>query len=187
MTAEDHIHNDSKQIAIRKCQSNLIIVGTGVIALAVWDAIKTVLLLVILRNETVDNIKRSAEADAEGVSNTALFVVVCFFTLIVLLIVVTARLYIGRSSISEGRGGRGRRGYLFLACVSIVFSTISIFSDISIYVNDQIPQEYGALSNDVSLPAIIIEVTSMIMMLEMVVSAIRIRKLRGMQKHAKGA
>ena len=87
----------------------------------------------------------------------------------------------------EGRGGRGRRGYLFLACVSIVFSTISIFSDISIYVNDQIPQEYGALSNDVSLPAIIIEVTSMIMMLEMVVSAIRIRKLRGMQKHAKGA
>ena len=187
MNTEEHIHNDPRQIAIRKCQSNLIIVGTGVIALAVWDAIKTILLLVILRNETVDDIKRSSEAEAEGLSNTALFVMICIMTLIVLLIVVSARLYIGRSAIAEGRGGRGRRGYLLLACVSLLFSMVTIFSDISIYINDQIPQEYGALRNDVSLPAIIIEVTSMIMILEMVVSTIRIRKLRGMQKHAKGA
>lgn len=44
MRTEDFIHNDTEHIALRKYQNNLIIVGTGVIALAVWDAIKTVML-----------------------------------------------------------------------------------------------------------------------------------------------
>ena len=92
-----------------------------------------------------------------------------------MLLFVGIRTQIGLAAISEGRGRRRRKGYLILAAIIIIVSVLEVISNI-ILSNPE--ASYGALSADTSLSSSVIELTSMVMLTEMIVSAVRLRKAR---------
>ena len=73
---------------------------------------------------------------------------------------------------------RRRIGYLILAVIMIIFNiTAVIINFVSVKSQDSI-DSLAVFSNDTSLSAHIIEITSIIMLVELVFSAIRIRIVR---------
>ena len=75
----EHIDNRPEQIAIRKAQNNLIVVGSGTILFGVWSGLKMLGSVIMLRNETVADFKRVIDVDYTGISNNILFFSITFF------------------------------------------------------------------------------------------------------------
>lgn len=184
MTAKDHINNDPTQIKIRKYQSNLIIMGTGVIALGFWAVIETIVMLTVLRNETVEEILLAEGDTGDRTSVLAANIVFITVTLMILAVVLAIRFYIGRSAIAEGRGTCKRSGvlYLLLTVMLIIFSIVNVIAGTSALISSI---KTGVTDPNVSVSSVLIELTSGIVMTETVISAIGIRILRAKGKHSK--
>lgn len=140
-------------------------------------------LFFILENESVEGLMGDLiiEGFDDEISYKIRFWITLFILLLIILISVIARVYVGRSAIAEGRGARRGNLYLFLAVIFIILSATTVGE--SIIVTDT-TENLGVFTPDQSLSTIIIELTSMVMMIEMVISAIRVRKLRKSIKHA---
>ena len=164
----NHIDNDIDHILIRRSQNTLIVVGTGTILFSVWTVVKTLGTLILLKDEAVAVVRKTADENGIIISDQHLFYIVLAVTLIALLLFLAVRTYIGLTAISEGRGLRRRIGYLILA---VIINFVSVKSQDSI-------DSLAVFSNDTSLSAHIIEITSIIMLVELVFSAIRIRIVR---------
>jgi hypothetical protein len=176
----NHINNDIDHILLRRSQNTLIVVGSGTILFSVWTVVKTLGVLFLLKDESVAVVKKAIDETGIILSDQQVFCIVLVIMLVIMLLFLAVRTFIGLSAISEGRGFRMRKGYLILAVIMIILSTaaaaINFFSARS--------QEYFvAFSNNDSLPAHIIELTSMIMLVELVFSAIRIRRVRKRVSH----
>lgn len=169
------VNNEPNQIEIRKSQNTLIVVGTGVIIFSIWTAVKMLGLLFLLRNETVETL-REKMGPIEGLSDKSLFWMLVGISVIVIALLSGVRMYIGLSAIAVGRGKR--RGWLYiLAAVVMIIGNICAFF---IGLFSARPQEQlGVFSRDQSLSTFIIDVTSLIMLTQMVISAVKIRKLTG--------
>ena len=171
----DHINNDLDHILMRRSQNTLIVVGTGVILFSIWTVVKTLGLIFILKDESIAIARKVADEIGISISDQHLYYIVLAVMLIIMLMFLAVRTYIGRAAISEGRGVRRRKGYLILAVIMIIINTAAVTA------NHLLPESQkflGELSTNNSLPAFIIEVTSMIMMAEMVFAAIRLRGAR---------
>ena len=174
----NHIDNDIDHILIRRSQNTLIVVGTGTILFSVWTVVKTLGTLILLKDEAVAVVRKTADENGIIISDQHLFYIVLAVTLIALLLFLAVRTYIGLAAISEGRGIRRRMGYLILAVIMIIFNiTAVIINFVSVKSQDSI-DSLAVFSNDTSLSAHIIEITSIIMLVELVFSAIRIRIVR---------
>lgn len=179
------VNNEPEQIELRRAQNTLIVVGTGIILFGFWSAAKLLGSLLILRKETIDMVV-AASGTTEGVSERALFIVLFVFTTIIVALLLALRAFIGRAAIDEGRGKRRGILYLVLTALFIVGSALSIITDIRvIFFSEEAAEQFGALTPDQSLTALVIEVTSLIMLIEMVISSIKVRKLTGKAKHLK--
>ena len=171
----NHINNDPDHILIRKSQNTLIVVGMGTVLFSVWTAVKTLGTLFLLKDETVAAARKIADENGLAVSDKSIFLFILVATFLFMLLFVGIRTQIGLAAISEGRGRRRRKGYLILAAIIIIVSVLEVISNI-ILSNPE--ASYGALSADTSLSSSVIELTSMVMLTEMIVSAVRLRKAR---------
>jgi len=178
------INNEARQVEIRKLQNTLVVVGSGTIIFSLWTLIKFIGTFIILRKETVAGVIADNQAELAGTSDTIIFWVLGFFMTIFMGVVVLLQIYMGRCAIAEGRGRRKSPLYLLLAVLMILGN---LMSAITILRSVGAPSEdiYGALSADTSISAFIIDLTSVIIMSEMVYSAIRVRQLTQRGKHAK--
>ncbi len=172
------VNNEPEQIEIRKCQNTLIVVGAGIILFGIWTMVKTMGMLFLLRDETIAAFRNSV-ADIAGVSDETIFRAMVAITLIAAAVVLAVRAYIGLSAISEGRGKRRSVIYLLLTGFLIISGISSLATD---FFSMSEPEQLGAFTNDQSFSAAIIEATSLIMMTQMLVSSLKIRKLA----HRKG-
>ena len=177
------IDNDPEQVAIRKYQNILIVVGTGIILFSAWTVVKMLGSFFMLKDETVEAMRRFGGEGMADVPDTAVFYITLVTVLIIMLIVLAIRAYVGLSAISEGRGKRRRGPYLLLAVIMIISGTMSFIAN---FLSTGKEASFGALSADTSFSGLIIELTSVIMLTEMVVSAIRIRRLTERGRKAGG-
>ena len=175
------VNNEQKQLQIRKDQNTLIVVGTGTILFGLWTMAKTLGLVFILRKETVAALKANYEWVAE-IPDRFVFWVIVGMTFIIMGVILAVRAYVGMSAIAVGRGKRKSILYLLFAGVMIISSIY--YLAVGIFTMDA-PEQMGAFTRDQSISALIIEATSMVMTVEMVVSALRIRKLTRTGKHAR--
>ena len=177
----NHINNDPDHILIRKSQNTLIVVGMGTILFSVWTAVKMLGTLFLLKDETVAAVRRIADENSLAVSDKLIFQIVLVFAVLFMLVSVGIRTHIGLAAISEGRGRRGRKGYLILAAIIIIVNVLAAITN-KILSNPQ--ESFGALSADTSMSSFVIELTSMVMLTEMIVSAIRLRRARLRVSHS---
>ena len=171
----NHINNDMDHILMRRSQNTLIVVGTGTILFSVWTVVKTLSSFVLLKDEVIASVRNTADDVGFILSEQQLFYIVLVIMLIFLILFLAVRIYIGMSAISEGRGLRKSKGYLILVVIVIIINittvAISLFSAKS-------QESLGALSKDTSLSSLVIELTSIVMAVEMVFAAVRLRRAR---------
>lgn len=147
-----------KEIKMRRYQNLLTVSGLGVIIFGLWTVLKTILLL-FLQEDMVDDLP------------DGLFYRVLFFTLIggVLLIDFLIRLFVGLSARAEGFGKKKGYGYIVVAiliAIASLASLVLIFFDIA---------DRSILELIVSF---IVEATSMIATVELLVAAFTVKKLK---------
>ena len=179
----DFINNDPKEIRKRRSQNTLIVVGTGIILFGIWTAVKLLGSFFMLKKETVAALRMIGGDGIAELSDTAVFYVALFVVMVIMLVILAVRTYVGLSAIDEGRGKKRHRFYLPVAIIMIIGGIASFFTNF-FSVNENL--SYGALSPDTTISGLIIELTSVIMLIEMVVSAVRIRKLNGPGKRNGG-
>ncbi len=169
------IDNDPKQVAIRKYRNTLIVVGTGIILFGVWTVVKMLGSFFILKDETIAAMRKISHIGVDELPDDALFYITLVVVMIIMLVILAIRTYVGLSAISEGRGNKKHGPYLLLAVIMIISGVMSFFAS---FFRTASETPMGAFSADTTVSGLIIELTSVIMLTEMVVSAVRIRKLK---------
>lgn len=150
--------------------------GTGTILFSVWTVVKTLGSLFIRREEAVAIARRTADEVGVVISDQNLFYIMIAVLLTTMLLFLGIRTYIGRAAISEGRGFRRSNGYLILAVILIIINTAAV---IIMFISTKSQEYLWMFSSDTSLSTLIIELTSIIMLAEMVFAAAKLRKARG--------
>lgn len=175
------INNDPKQIEIRKSQNTLIVVGSGTVLFSIWTLAKMIGRLFILRDETVAGVRAIGGDTLSQYSDSEVFVPVAIITLLFLLLILAVRLYVGLSALSEGRSLKRHLFYVPAAAIMVILNVAALVASIR---NPDNSMSYGALSADTTFSGIIIDLTSIIMLAEMVRAAVRIRRLTGVRGKA---
>jgi magnesium-transporting ATPase (P-type) len=175
--------NTESTLKLRKHQDTLITVGKGIITFTIWSLVKTVSTMVINREELTDAFRtimsRSDAQAADAMSDLLIYTVVMFIMLFFILIDVILRVYVGKAAIREGCGGKKGVFYLVLTFLMILASISMLIS----YVRGRSQTETDiqiarAMGEELSVSVVVIELTSLAMMIEMFYSACYVRKHR---------
>ena len=140
---------------IRRLENTLTTIGTGIVAMAIWQTIKIILQLTLLNQ---------MEKNEETISGV---IIAISITVILGLI----ECYIGFSARSEGKGKKKSGVYLvwtglYLAAffVVLVFQSYLLFTDFDFTLS--------------TIVIAIIDISAFVLNIEMMVSAIKVRRLR---------
>ena len=142
---------------VLKLRSNLKISGIAIIALGIWDVIKTI-INAFLR-------KTSEESD----DSVILLIMMIIIMAIVIIISIGLRIFIGYNAISEGLGKKKSIFYVVLSFFPLVMNILDCFY----YFSSPIVDDYLSTI----IVSLIIELTSVFVFINMIISAIRIRGL----------
>lgn len=161
------------EVKLRKCETTLVNAGGGVILLAVWNVIKSIMLSI---SDNGEFLQVSTSTSTDFTSRVITVVSWIIGTAAVLCV----QIYIGRRAIAEGRGKKRGSGYLILAGIGIAAEICgSIFIAFWIFSQgmgkEVIPDFAAALRMFISL---IVELTWIYMFILLIVSAVRLRRIR---------
>ncbi len=166
--------NSPDQIKQRRAQDTLIIVGSGVILFGIWTVLKSIGMLFITREELMEQIREAIDAQHLPVNERLVMVIALVMIGLFLLAGILIRVIIGTSAIAAGRNRKHGAAYIPLTILMILTSMLSIGGGLGSFFISVKEETAG----DSSLSGIIIEITSIIMLIEMLVSAARLRKYR---------
>ena len=140
---------------IRRLENTLTTIGTGIVAMAIWQTIKIILQLTLL-NQMEKN------------EETTIGVIIAISITVFLGLI---ECYIGFSARSEGKGKKKSGVYLlwtglYLAAffAVLVYEIYLIFADYDFTIS--------------TIVIVIIDISAFVLNLEMMVSAIKVRRLR---------
>ena len=153
---------------LRRHQNTLIIIGLGVIAFGIWSIIKMVMLLLLAPDTLFELMAPKTETE---VSKQTMMIIVVSLVAFFLLIDLALRLYVGRSAIREARTGKKRITYLIIAGLIAALNASSLST----------PFIYGTqyyLSGLDMVVTFLIDLTSFIVLIELIRSGVKVRQLR---------
>ena len=155
---------------IRKYQDYMIISARALLAFGLWGLLRVFFFKA--SGQTVFQIL--AEESAGTGMDPVVFEIM--FIIVYLIFDVVFRIYVGRSALAEGRGRKRSIVYLVVAALYILISLISyivIIGDNSIG---------GTPIEDIS--AVIIDLTTLLALVIIIVSSINVRRMRKIKKGA---
>ena len=155
------INNDSR---IRQYRSRIILSGTGVIILTVWDLLK-ILFSLLTDSGVKDYLKDGLSGEKTVLAKWVLLISVS----ILFSVIVFLHAYLGISAISYGRDTGKGWGFLLLALILgiVTLCTIPEYFDIS--------SEYNLEHS--GLAALLLDLTFCLILFDMIYSAVRIHLL----------
>lgn len=160
---------NSTEAKIRKQQSILICSGIAVILFGVWSIARIVLLRFIDKTHYVSYFGLDTIPDIPDISDAQFANLFMIFLVILLFIDLIIRTYIGLSAIREGQGKYKK--HVTYIVVAAICALISISSDIP----NAILYFKGESTLELCLSAVI-DISIHIATIEIVISAIRLRK-----------
>ena len=179
---EADLAQQAEKMRLRKDENTLTVVGSGVILFGVWTVVKMVLQEINRFPEFMAELgadelgfEETGLADL-GLDPNLLAMAVAFtVVIIVYLLDLGLRVFVGLSARAEGRGRPQGRLYLILAGLLLFLSGLSF----STYVITYFSHSDHVVDADA---AILVELTSFITLLQMIISAVRVRRARRMGK-----
>lgn len=155
---------------LRKHRYKLIYSGYAVIAFGVWTIIR-MLLMKFFDPTGLEEIF----GESDPVSDELVFILI-----IVLLVAdLVFRMYIGISAVNEGRGDRKAVIYVLL---TIIYTAFSLYSNAL-----SLAGLFGGKFSTTSLAIAVVDLTTSVALIEIIVSSISIRRLMKLQPDGKGA
>lgn len=145
-------------VKIRRLESNLTTIGTGIIAFGFWGFLKFILSYLFLGAQSV------------GIDGDEYITVVAIFVWAVAILIPLVYLWIGMSARAEGRGKRKSALYLFMVGWIIFVSTIAIL--LELYSLSKLKDWFEIIVT------LIIDLTRYVFLIELMVYSISLRKLR---------
>ncbi|MBQ7646512.1 MAG: hypothetical protein IJS94_04510 [Clostridia bacterium] len=147
-----------KEVKMRRYQNLLTVSGLGMIVFALWSVLKTILLFCF-------NEKLLAEVPDDTLFRVILFSIIGF----ILLFDFLMRLFVGLSARAEGFGKKKGNAYIVVAvliALGSLASLVMIFFDSSIQSIIEL------------IVSVIVEATSLIVVIELLVAAYTVKKLK---------
>ena len=159
--------NSEVSVKLRRYRASLVTDGVGIITFGLWSIIK---MIVTVLMQPVDVGLSSIETISDPTEKLLVIVIAIVFVLIIVAIILGIHLYIGISSYREGLHGKKGSFYLvaagflaFIICISMTLYFVS-------------PDDSQALTIT-SIAAFIIDLTTVILLLDMIYAAFKSRKL----------
>ena len=181
--------NDPDQIRLRRSQSTLFNIGTGIVIFGVWTIVKTLLTLLTGRYQIFKTAQELSAGSEYFVSPRIFAVLLVIMFAAMAFIDIWLRFYVGLHARRDARGKKAGRLYIIITCLmilgSILLITANIYTLVTRFMAALAAAEAAAeeaappANSDISITGVLIELTSLIMMIELVASAGRVRKLGG--------
>jgi hypothetical protein len=188
--------SDPELRKLRKYESILVLSGFGVMIFGLWSIIRAAIYYILYPFDVAEFLGKSeyaqimAEGREEGVEfiteNLGTIIMVVLFT--VLAIDLLLRIYVGMSARAYGRGRKKRGFFIFVAWVMAVFALFGIVMSVQNFVQPVIDAfkdssanayaETGATGEQAGSVSIFVDITSFLVLLELAISAMQVRKLR---------
>ena len=162
------------------------IVGTGIMLFGAWVAVKSFGVLILRKEASVQDFMSSYE-DAASMTPEKAFISLLVMTAIYAAIELAVRVFVGRSAIKEGRGEKAGKAYIVFTYLLIFSTLISVLLEIAaiaaITAADLglLDMDIGSATQSSGITALVIDMTSLVMMIQMLVSAGRVRKFKKQQ------
>ena len=185
MSAMPAQNNEPNDIKIRKFRDTLVTGGFAIIAFGIWTVIKSIMeaftiLRPMLGNMSFEDLTQvQAEQLRELIDSNALFYTLLIFVLFFLIVDLAVRVYVGLSARAIGlqkklRSGKERNGIVWLV-FGIMLTAFGLYSLIvSLTQAEELLHTYSIMYFVVSL---FVEVTSIFVTAELVVTGFRLRGL----------
>ena len=151
---------------LRRCRSTLGILGTGVIAFAIWAAVKPGLLLLMVPSETVDS-----DLFQELPQNAKIVAILIILLLVALII--GFRFYLGFSARAEGLGKRKGKTYIVLAFIYFFIQVSLNISTLLYLIKSGVSDQSFAQT----VTSLILEISSTVTMGEMAFIGAKVKHL----------
>ena len=141
-------------------RNNLVVSGMGVIILAVWTLVKSIMYAVIRIRSLPDTIDSEYKWLVVGIA----IAIIALFSAVGLVL----RLIIGRSAMREGKGGKGGKAYLVLAWIVLIFDSVGGTLDLLTFGSNGILDSVAVLA---------VDATTIATLINLIVSASKVRKI----------
>lgn len=167
-----------EQRRLRKYENALIISGAGVIAFSIWSIVKAVVYFLLSPLNEFSQLMSKDEMTGlydAGISERT----VDYFLLVAILVFLSfdliIRLYVGTSAIADG-GRQKKKGVAYIVLAVLV--GMGLLSSLITETMDLISGQERNNIFDRSSVSLIVELTSLLAMIEMIHAAIMVRRLR---------
>ena len=165
---------DTMQTELIKHRHTLAVVGMGAIAFGIWSLVKSILYFVLV--EPIGDII-SSNYESISDSKTEAILVLAVTVLIVLLFVLIDmrfRWIVGRGAMAISRGEREPGSGFFILSAILTLMDLSELVMGILSITGAIPSEEDMIDR---ISRLLVDFTSVVMLIEMIVSAVMIRKL----------
>ena len=153
--------NDQLHIDERRYASTLKLTGSGTLVMGIWSLLKTFLSV---SGEMGDKIRSDEMPYFIAVFGVTIVFVVMF------VIGISLRYIVWKGARRESAGGRKRNGYIVCALVLMAYGVYVVWGFISNLINGE--------TDGYAITKLIFDVTSFIILMELLISAFRLRKVR---------
>ena len=177
--------NEPDEIRIRKYRDTLVTGGFALIAFGVWTLLKSIVEASAMVRAELGNIsyEELTRVDAQelraAVSSNILFIVVMSIIIVILAVDLALRAYVGLSARAVGlqkkkKNGKARNGivWLIFGVLLVALNAVSLVG--SVVATGDTLKEHSVLYYIVSL---FVDVTSLVVTAELVLTGFRLRKL----------
>lgn len=165
-------HNDPRDIEIRKNRNILHSIGTGIIIMGAWSMLKGMSMMLIDPSRISEGIQGLTSGEDLALSEHTAMIIMVVMTIAIANIDFLIRLYVGSSAIAVSKGNKRGTAYVVLSCLLIITSVVTLcFMCAALYNGIASTEDSGA-----SFSALIIETTSLVMLIEMLVVSHRLKK-----------
>ena len=169
-----------EEIKLRKYEHTLVISGVGVIAFGIWSIIKAVLYLILIPVDQLKELQTTDEVSAMrdiGLTDRQTAYIFAAVILFILVVDFMLRLYIGRSAFADGRRIRKKRltyvVWAMIVSAGLIATTVSRIVKLGAG-EENVWRDVTAAGN----VSIIVDITSLLALIEMIIAAFMVRKLR---------
>ncbi len=159
----EYLNKDPQLIQLKKSETILVICGNGVIFFGVWSLIKSIMSIVIYKGDLYQYLVQYQNAHLlRGLAYGSV--------IFVLAMDLFFRFYLGMSASAEAKGKKKKKGYLFLAFFMLFYTVLGLVATLFL-----LPDDISLLT---TMTTILVEFTSALTLLQMIISAIRVREIR---------
>ena len=157
------------ETTIRRLNDQIYTLGTGVIAFAAWTLLKFTLYCTVYQNALIQEMNVALPMDNKVLQVTIIAVWVIMF------LDAMFQCLIGFSARADGKGKRKSVFYLVLIGLRLLYFVPAVFAEAKSFITVQTGSLYAVIT-------LFIDGTSLVIMVELLVCAVRVRILRKRQR-----